>query len=76
MRKSLFSGIGYLSEDGIPKDTHKNSEKLYALNVVEDIVRAGKQALRFEVRSGDCGDEEGGCIPSQRDRTPRWLGSR
>jgi hypothetical protein len=69
LRKSLFSGIGYLSEDGIPKDTHKNSEKLYALNVVEDIVRAGKQALRFEVRSGDCGDEEGwqDC-PNDRER--------
>ena len=69
LRKSQFSGIGYLTGDGVPKDTHKNAEKSYALNIVEDIVRAGKQALRFEVRSGDCGFEEGwqDC-PNDRER--------
>jgi len=47
----------------------------YGLTVVNDIVRVGNKALRFEVRHGDCGKGTGGWSDCREDRERRELNS-
>ena len=51
----------------------KRSE--YGLTVVNDIVRVGNEALRFEVRHGDCDKGTGASNDCREDRERRELNS-